>query len=136
MTLTRRKNTVTASPDTPVVVQPTTDSRTIRLALLGDLDYDSGDAVLHTVRYLLREQPDARSLRLDCQQLGTVDSTGLSVLLLIHRLASQGDISFHLDHIGPTLKRLLDITGTYEHLSTPQPAAPVTEPVTEASSEP
>ncbi|MEU9591694.1 STAS domain-containing protein [Streptomyces sp. NPDC048193] len=126
---------MTVSPDTPVVLVPTTHPHTVCLALTGDLDYDNGDSVLHTARLALRDQQDARELRLDCRELGAVDSTGLSVLLQIHRLACRDGIGFHLDGIGPTLKRLLDITGTYEHLTTPRPDTSATEPSGEATSE-
>lgn len=126
---------MTASPDTPVVIQPTTHPHTVRLALLGELDYDNGDWALHIAQQAIREHPDARELRLDCRELGAIDSTGLSILLLIHRLACQDRIGFHLDNIGPALRRLLDITGTYEHLTTSYPDESATESSAEATSE-
>ncbi|MEU6105461.1 STAS domain-containing protein [Streptomyces flaveolus] len=126
---------MTAPPDTPVVVLPATHPHIVRLALLGDLDHDHGDAVLDAAQRALHERPETRELQLDCRGLGAVDSTGLSVLLLIHRLACRGRISFHLDDIGPALKRLLDITGTYEHLTASHPEASEAESPAEATSD-
>ncbi|MEU3661440.1 STAS domain-containing protein [Streptomyces sp. NPDC032940] len=126
---------MTASPDTPVVVLPTPHPHSVRLALLGDLDYDNGDLVLEAVQRALREHDGVRELRLDCRELRAVDSTGLSVLLLMHRLARRDGIGFHLDAIGPALKRLLDITGTYEHLTTAHPDVAAAESSADATSE-
>nr|WP_237518730.1 STAS domain-containing protein [Streptomyces sp. SID5910] len=103
--------------------------------MLGDLDYDTGDAVLDTVQRALREHEGVRELRLDCRELGAVDSTGLSVLLQLHRLACRDRIGFRLEDIGPALKRLLDVTGTYEHLTTPDPDVAAAESSAEATSE-
>lgn len=108
----------------PVLPLPADAPHTVRLALVGDLDYEVGDEVLHQVLQALRGGEDVRDLRLDCQGLGTVDSVGLSVLLQIHRHTSEDGTGFHLDNMGPGLERLLRITGTHEYLTTPQQAAP------------
>ncbi|GAB2792855.1 hypothetical protein GCM10027073_26310 [Streptomyces chlorus] len=97
---------------------------TVCLALVGDLDYEVGDEVLHQVLHALRGGGDVRDLRLDCQELGTVDSAGLAVLLRIHRRTSEDGTGFHLDNMGPRLERLLHITGTYDYLTAPQQAVP------------
>ncbi|MET8216461.1 STAS domain-containing protein [Streptomyces hirsutus] len=107
---------------------------TVCLALVGDLDYEVGDEVLHQVLHALRGGEDVRDLRLDCQGLGTVDSAGLAVLLQIHRHTSEDGTGFHLDNMGPRLERLLHITGTYEYLTAPQQAAPSVGSASSASS--
>ncbi|GAA4329021.1 hypothetical protein GCM10023086_58020 [Streptomyces venetus] len=38
-------------------------------------------------------------------------------LLRIHRSACEDGVGFHLDGVGPVLRRLLEITGTYEYLT-------------------
>ncbi|MBB6416542.1 hypothetical protein HDC93_002125 [Streptomyces sp. AK010] len=48
------------------------------------------------------------------------DSMGLSILLEIHRSAGRDGIAFHLGGVGPALLRLLELTGTYEYLTSPQ----------------
>ncbi|SDC51410.1 STAS domain-containing protein [Streptomyces prasinopilosus] len=114
-----------AFPFAPHVLSlPTETPHTVRLALVGDLDHEIGDEVLHQVLRALHGGEDVRDLRLDCRDLGAVDSAGLAVLLQIHRRASGDGTGFHLDHVGPRLERLLRITGTYEYLTTPQQAAP------------
>ncbi|MEU3997501.1 STAS domain-containing protein [Streptomyces fungicidicus] len=110
------------APDAgPLRTLPPTDPHTLCLALVGDLDYEVGDEVLHQVRRALRAREDLRELRLDCRELATTDSTGLSVLLQLHRDAGRDGVGFHLDNVGPVLERLLRVTGTYEHLRTGRP---------------
>ena len=96
----------------------------VRLALTGDLDYDTCGELLQRVRTALDEGAGADELRLDCGELGTVDSMGLSTLLQIHRSACRDGIAFHLDDIGPALRRLLELTGTYEYLTAPRQSEP------------
>ncbi|MGI5163669.1 STAS domain-containing protein [Spirillospora sp. CA-253888] len=122
---------MTDSFDADPATVRTAGPRTLVLALSGDLDYDTGGEVLQTARLALREHEGVRELRLDCRGLGMVDSTGLSVLLQIRRDACEDGIGLHLDAIGPQLERLLRLTGTYEYLTAPVPAAPPAEPASE-----
>ncbi|MFD8231944.1 STAS domain-containing protein [Streptomyces sp. NPDC059696] len=106
---------------------------TVRLALTGDLDYDTCAELLQRVRAALEGRVDVGELRLDCGRLGLVDSMGLSTLLQIHRVACRDGIAFHLDEVGPALRRLLELTGTYEYLTTPQQSRQRSEPSAESS---
>ncbi|MFI9613286.1 STAS domain-containing protein [Streptomyces sp. NPDC052023] len=116
---------MTTSPDADPVATPSpAGPHTVSLALSGDLDYDTSAELLHQVRLALDGNEDVRDLRLDCRELEVVDSMGLSTLLQLHRSAGQDNIGFHLDDIGPTLRRLLELTGTYEYLTTPRQADP------------
>ncbi|MEU7720019.1 hypothetical protein [Streptomyces tibetensis] len=36
-------------------------------------------------------------------------------------------VAFHLGDVGPALRRLLELTGTYEYLTTPQRSEPPAE---------
>lgn len=56
-------------------------------ALTGDLDYDTCGELLRRVHSALDDREDVGDLRLDCRELGAVDSMGLSTLLQIHRSA-------------------------------------------------
>ncbi|MEU6685465.1 STAS domain-containing protein [Streptomyces sp. NPDC046832] len=100
---------------------------TVRLALTGDLDYDTCAELLQRVGAALEGREDVGELRLDCGRLGLVDSMGLSTLLQIHRSACRDGIAFHLDDVGPALRRLLELTGTYEYLTTPRQSEPPAE---------
>lgn len=109
---------MTTSPDADPVESPSPAGRhTVRLALEGDLDYDTSGDVLHQVRLALLDREHVEDLRLDCRELEVVDSMGLSTLLQIHRSAHQDGVRLHLDNIGPALRRLLELTGTYDYLT-------------------
>ncbi|MFJ8053371.1 STAS domain-containing protein [Streptomyces luteogriseus] len=97
-----------------------TGPHTVRLALTGDLDYDACGELLRRVRTALDARREVTDLHLDCRELELVDSMGLSTLLEIHRRAGRDGIAFHLDGIGPALRRLLELTGTYKYLTSPQ----------------
>ncbi|GAA2302929.1 hypothetical protein GCM10010234_52470 [Streptomyces hawaiiensis] len=97
-----------------------TGPHTVRLALTGALDHDSCAELLQRVRTALDDGGKVEELRLDCRELELVDSMGLSTLLQVHRSACRDGIAFHLDDVGPALRRLLKLTGTYEYLTTPQ----------------
>ncbi|MCX3291093.1 STAS domain-containing protein [Streptomyces sp. NEAU-H22] len=97
-----------------------TGPHTVRLALTGDLDYDTCGELLRRVRTALDGHREVTDLHLDCRELELVDSMGLSTLLEVHRSAGRDGIAFHLEGIGPALRRLLELTGTYEYLTSPQ----------------
>ncbi|WP_063788061.1 STAS domain-containing protein [Streptomyces sp. NRRL B-1140] len=104
-----------------------TGPHTVRLALTGDLDYDSCAELLERVRRALDDGGEVQELHLDCRELGLVDSMGLSTLLQIHRSACRDGIALHLADVGPALRRLLELTGTYEYLTTPRQYEPPAE---------
>ncbi|MDI5961264.1 STAS domain-containing protein [Streptomyces sp. SL13] len=90
---------------------------TVRIELRGDLDYDNADRLLAAVTGQLAGRPRLEHLHLHCAGLGTVDSMGLSVLLMIHRRTGEAGVRLHLDDRTARLDRLLTITGTLEHLT-------------------
>ncbi|MTE17891.1 STAS domain-containing protein [Streptomyces sp. TRM43335] len=99
-----------------------TAPRAVRLLVAGDLDYDTSEALVEAARRYLApgagaEAPD--DLHLDLAGARSCDSTGLSALLRVHRLAGDHGARFHLDRRPPFLERLLDITGTLTHLTSP-----------------
>ncbi|MFJ4560847.1 STAS domain-containing protein [Streptomyces massasporeus] len=99
----------------------------VRLALTGDLDYDTCGELLLRVRAALDGRREVTDLHLDCRELELVDSMGLSTLLEIHRSAGRDGVAFHLEGVGPALRRLLELTGTYEYLTSPQRSGPPAE---------
>ncbi|GAA4061669.1 STAS domain-containing protein [Nonomuraea soli] len=102
--------------DSFTVVEVSSNSLAAAFRLRGDLDYVSAEDLLTVVTARLRQAPAPREIRLDCAGLGICDSTGLSVLLVIRRRADAVGTRLHLDNRGAALNRLLDITGTREHL--------------------
>ncbi|MBC3993864.1 STAS domain-containing protein [Streptomyces sp. AC563] len=94
----------------------------VRIEITGDLDYDSAGLLLEEATARLGARSGLDSLRLSFTQVGVVDSTGLSALLMIHRRATAAGVRLHLDDRPPRLDRILTITGTLEHFTAPPPA--------------
>ncbi|MFF9125342.1 STAS domain-containing protein [Streptomyces sp. NPDC014889] len=89
----------------------------------GDLDYLTRRELLDAVTVVLTRRHAARhpvvDIRLDFSRLQSVDSSGLSALLQIRRLADEAGVALHLDERPAVLERLLDMTGTLELLTSP-----------------
>ncbi|MFI9150522.1 STAS domain-containing protein [Streptomyces sp. NPDC053367] len=90
---------------------------TVRIEITGDLDYDSAELLLDEVTAQLSARPGLRDLHLHCAEVGVVDSTGLSVLLMIGRRTAAAGTRLHLDDRPAQLTRLLDLTGTLDHFT-------------------
>ncbi|MGW5639388.1 STAS domain-containing protein [Streptomyces sp. NPDC003832] len=106
------------APLPPVLHLVTVDTEnTIRIEIIGDLDYDTADQLLEEATAQLASRPQPVDLHLHCGGLGTVDSMGLSALLMIGRLTAAAGVCLHLDDRPPALDRLLDITGTHDYLT-------------------
>ena len=100
--------------------------RSACLRLAGDLDYQTTGDFIGAVDRLLNRPPAPSDVHLDLSELTFCDSAGLSGLLLVHRRTCQAGVRLHLDHRPVSLDRILEITGTFEHLvtsSTPDAAA-------------
>lgn len=76
--------------------------------LSGDLDIVTSDEVKRALADLLDE--GHRSLSLDMSGVGFVDSSGLGVLVAIHRLAGAEGGSFVVRSVPPQVRRLFEIT--------------------------
>ncbi|WP_413760502.1 STAS domain-containing protein [Streptomyces sp. MMBL 11-3] len=102
----------------------TVDSEdTVRIELHGDLDYDTADDLLAEVTAVLGAHPHLDDLHLHCAGLGTVDSMGLSILLMVRRRTGQAGVRLHLDDRPAVLDRLLTITGSLNYLTGSSPGA-------------
>ncbi|MFJ8045685.1 STAS domain-containing protein [Kitasatospora sp. NPDC096147] len=97
---------------------------TLRMELHGDLDHDTADVLLDQVTAQLTGRPGLTDLHLHCGGLGLIDSTGLSVLLMIRRRTAEAGARLHLDDRPAQLARVLEVTGTLDYLTAPCPAAP------------
>ncbi|WP_369217804.1 STAS domain-containing protein [Streptomyces flavofungini] len=67
-----------------------------------------------------------RQLRIDMTGLTYIDSMGLAALLMVRRRTDARGVDLRLDHRPRCLDRLLELTGTLDHLTAPRPrsAAP------------
>ncbi|MFD4130158.1 STAS domain-containing protein [Streptomyces globisporus] len=103
----------------------------VRIEVQGDLDYDSADLLLEEVTAQLAARPALTDLHLSCAGLGTVDSMGLSALLMIGRRTTVAGVRLHLDDRTAYLDRLLELTGTLDYLTAPVPSGAAELSVTE-----
>ncbi|GGX85155.1 STAS domain-containing protein [Streptomyces fructofermentans] len=89
----------------------------------GDLDYETCDELVDTVVARLTGCSDLdgppSDLRLNFAELHSVDSMGLSALLMIRRRTDRAGVRLHLDERPGVLERLLDMTGTLGYLTAP-----------------
>ncbi|OBH89165.1 STAS domain-containing protein [Mycobacterium sp. E2733] len=95
-----------------------TTGRSACVQVSGDLVYETVDALVDAVGQLLGRQPTLTDLHLDLSGLAICDSAGLSALLLVHRRSCQAGVQLHLDRRPRFLDRILDVTGTFDHLVT------------------
>ncbi|MER8199285.1 STAS domain-containing protein [Streptomyces microflavus] len=91
----------------------------VRIQLHGDLDHDNADLLVQEATARLAVRPALTDLHLHCADLGAVDSMGLCALLMIARRTAQAGVRLHLDDRPRKLDRLLDLTGTLDHLTAP-----------------
>ncbi|MFD5517243.1 STAS domain-containing protein [Streptomyces sp. NPDC127066] len=101
---------------------------TVRIEITGDLDYDTAELLLDEVTAQLGARPRSKDLHLHCAGIGTIDSMGLSILLMIGRRTAAAGVRLHLDDRPATLDRLLEITGTLDHFTTMAPSNAATGP--------
>ncbi|MFG2415385.1 STAS domain-containing protein [Streptomyces goshikiensis] len=93
-----------------------TEEGVLHLEVHGFLDFDSSEDFLTAVTGHLADTPGLRSLRLDCSGLGGIDSTGLAMLLMLHRRTTAAHVTLRLEARPPSLDRMLTITGAMDHL--------------------
>ncbi|MFI7289427.1 STAS domain-containing protein [Streptomyces anulatus] len=105
----------------------------VRIEAHGDLDYDNADRLVQEATAQLAARPALTDLHLHCADLGTVDSMGLCALLMIGRRTAAAGVRLHLDDRPAKLDRLLDLTGTLDHLTAPPPTGASTSSATKNS---
>ncbi|MFG2342353.1 STAS domain-containing protein [Streptomyces yangpuensis] len=114
---------MTSLPSTPLGLTYSSSHEAVRVELTGDLDHLHADLLVEAVDRLLAAHPGIRDLRLDCTGLSSVDSSGLSALLMVRRHTDKAGAGLHLDGRTVQLNRILEITGTLDHLTAPGPGA-------------
>ncbi|WP_228979441.1 STAS domain-containing protein [Streptomyces sp. DH12] len=126
--------TTTFPDDALRLTSTTTGGGAVRIGLAGDLDHDTADDLLHAARAHLGLRPPPPALHLDCRELTLCDSMGLATLLTLHRDATAAGTALHLDGRPAFLDRILQLTGTLEHLTSR--SAPAAEDETPAHARP
>ncbi|MGV9245707.1 STAS domain-containing protein [Streptomyces sp. NPDC003710] len=115
---------MTPSHDPSLTLTVEIQRNTIVVHVTGDLDYETCDELVRTVDAQLarwpQDGPRLTALHLGFAGLGDVDSMGLSALLTIRRRTDAAAIGLSLDERPPALQRLLEITGSLEHLTAPR----------------
>ncbi|MYW70093.1 STAS domain-containing protein [Streptomyces sp. SID8379] len=101
----------------------------LTVEIRGALDYETSDQFCGYARKALADHPGIRTLRLDCAGVTLVDSMGLSVLLRLRREVHGAGSRLRLERRPLRLERLLQLTGTLEHLT----GAPAAEQSDEAA---
>jgi stage II sporulation protein AA (anti-sigma F factor antagonist) len=91
------------------------EGSTLRVALSGELDAHTVSAVADTVDPVLASG-SLVSVVFDASELSFMDSAGLSELLRIQRLLAAQGGSIRMEGAGPTVRRVLEITGLLETL--------------------
>ncbi|MET9605972.1 STAS domain-containing protein [Streptomyces sp. NPDC006512] len=108
---------MTSTPSGSLLLTQIDTGDTVRLELRGDLDHHCADVLLDAVTRVLAERTRLRDLHLHCAELAAVDSSGLSTLLMIRRRTGAAGVRLHLDDRPVRLDRILEVTGTLEHLT-------------------
>ncbi|MEV7831687.1 STAS domain-containing protein [Streptomyces subrutilus] len=110
---------MTSLPPSPLHLTCVDAHDTVRIELRGDLDHHCADILLDAVTRVLSERTGLRDLHVHCADLTAVDSSGLSTLLMVRRRTGAAGVRLHLDDRPVKLDRLLKITGTLDHFTTP-----------------
>jgi anti-sigma B factor antagonist len=104
---------VSSEPSPLEIVDQADGSATTRLS--GDLDIVTSDEVRRDLTGLL--DAGHLALALDLSDVGFVDSSGLGVLVAIHRHAESSGGSFVVRSVPPQVQRLFEITRLGDLLS-------------------
>ena len=88
---------------------------TLQVSLSGELDAHTSSIVAEAVNPSL-SNADLTMFVFDARDLVFMDSSGISELLRIQRALAERHATFQLDGAGPTVRRVLEITGLVEIL--------------------
>lgn len=85
----------------------------VAIAVQGELDIATAPKLLECFQSLFAKEPTDTVL--DASRLAFVDSTGLSLLVTLHKRAEAEGKSLFILSPGPQLSRLLEVTGLSDH---------------------
>jgi anti-anti-sigma factor len=84
------------------------------ITLEGELDHSTADGLVACVLEVLETKPS--SVTVDAHRLTFTDSSGLSALLRVRGLAFVDQVAFQIRDPSPTLRRLVEVSGTEDWL--------------------
>ena len=85
------------------------------VTLTGELDHQTADRLRCVALTALSD--GAASLVIDCKQLAFIDSSGISVLVEVHKAADAQAGVITIRHASPLVLRLFDVTGLSQLLT-------------------
>ncbi|MFC5286351.1 STAS domain-containing protein [Actinokineospora guangxiensis] len=100
-------------------ISTTVADEAVHLTLKGELDYTTADELVDEATAHLG-RPGLRALRLDCGGITWCDSSGLAAILNLHRACAAQGVALRLENRAQHLDRVLQLTGTFEHLTEPE----------------
>lgn len=94
----------------PFAVNVDVDERIARIAIVGEIDLSTADAIEHQVLASWEESHRAQLL-LDLRGVTFMDSTGLRLLMALHAYAREHDYRLRIARAAPPVHRPVEIAG-------------------------
>ena len=105
--------------DEPVRIVDNGDG-TLEVSLYGDIDFGNSPSVRETIRDALgRSTPTG--IRVDLGAVTFLDSSGIAVLVVVHRLASSTGAAYGVVNASPAVYEHLRLTGLAELFGVTRP---------------
>lgn len=98
--------------DDPVRITTRADG-TLDVALYGDIDFANSPIVKDALRAAVAEAGPP-GIRVDLSAVTFLDSSGIAVLVIAHRLAAAAAAAFVVEHASPAVYEHLRLTGLTE----------------------
>jgi anti-anti-sigma factor len=105
--------------DEPVRITDQGD-RTLEVALYGDIDFGNSPGVRETIRDAVNRHAPG-TIRVDLGAVTFLDSSGIAVLVVAHRLAGAAGASYMVVNASPGVYEHLRLTGLAELFGVPRP---------------
>jgi anti-anti-sigma factor len=83
------------------------EARQHRIELKGQIDFNATQAFRNSYRQVL-QQPGCKQLEVHLGKVETIDTSGLGMLLRLHREASAQGVAIALNECPPMVKRMLE----------------------------
>src|SRR5690349_24706405 len=110
--------------DEPVRITDQGDG-TLEVALYGDIDFGNSPGVREAIREAVTRSAPA-AIRVDLAGVTFLDSSGIAVLVVAHRMAGAAGAGYTVVNASPGVYEHLRLTGLAELFGVPHPAGPAT----------